>query len=98
MTRTQAALAAFLLSASIANADGDKELCHQSPYGGRVTLTVEPCKATDNESFHHAYWTQLDGTMGDGCWIGDRNVVLVIWEHHPKAFYPFDQFKACGEL
>jgi hypothetical protein len=92
-------LYSVLLGLSItANADGDKELCYQHPLGGRVTLTVEACPVTDNESFHRSYWTQLDGTMGEGCWMGDRDVTLVIWENHPYAFYPFPEFKECYGL
>jgi len=84
----------FFATYSLAYA-GDKELCMQSPYGGHVTLTVEPCAATTNTSFHRAYYTQLDGVTGEGCYVGDSGVVLIIWKDHPSAYYPASEFGSC---
>ena len=74
---------------------GDKELCSQSPYGGSVTLTVEPCPVTNNASFYRVFYTQTDGVKGEGCWISNDGVVMVIWETHPVAYYPASEFGSC---
>jgi hypothetical protein len=91
------ATVALLFTASWAFAGGDAELCAESPYGGSVTLTVLPCPATENEQFHYAYYTQTDGVNGDGCYIGDKEVVMVVWKDHPKAYYPTSEFGTCKQ-
>jgi hypothetical protein len=53
-----------LFSYDNALADNDKEMCHWSPHGGKVTLTVDPCPGTDSPSFYYAYYTQEDGVKG----------------------------------
>jgi len=82
----------FLLFVNTALAD---EQCLQSPYGGVVTFTTEPCKATDNQSFHHVYYTDLAGNKGEGCYIGSDGVVLVIWKDHPSAYFPVSEIGSC---
>jgi hypothetical protein len=93
MLLTLTALCGFFTPYAIA--DDDKEMCHWSPHGGKVTLTVDPCPGTDNPSFYYAYYTQEDGVKGGGCWIGDSSVVLIVWEHHPIAYYPSSGFGSC---
>ena len=74
---------------------GDKELCMQSPYGGSVTLTVEACPVTTNTSFYRAFYTQTDGVEGEGCWVGDSSIVMIVWATHPVAYFPSTEFGSC---
>ena len=86
--------ALFLLLGNI-DARADDELCYQNPAGGTVTLTIQPCPITDNESFHYVYYTDLKGEKGGGCYIASDGMVLVIWENHPRVVFPANEFKSC---
>jgi len=82
----------FLLFVNTALAD---EQCLQSPYGGVVTFTTEPCAATDNTSFHRVYYTDLEGKSGEGCYIGGDGVILVLWKDHKPAYFPASEVGSC---
>ena len=91
-------IATFVILLATTVYAGDKELCAHSPYGGSVTLTIEPCPATTNESFYRVFYTQTDGGQGEGCYVANDGVVMVIWKDHPIAFFPASEFGSCVSL